>query len=126
MRRAEQRGGFHLRADDGHRQVDAQRFARREAVAADRQLLVQLKARVHAAVDFHLGDDLVELAGAFLRAVFHFGIGRPRGVFRARFQQSGQRVILKPHLAVHIAPVERAVVAQGFQLFLLKVLHMAF
>ena len=45
-----------------------------------------------------------------------FGFGSGNGY-------PAERVVFEPHLAVHIAPVERAVVAQGFKLFLRKAAH---
>ena len=84
---------------------------------------MQLEPRAHAAVRLHFGNHRAQLLGARLRAAHHGGVCRPHGVFLPRLEQRGERVVFEPHLAVHIAPVERAVVAQGFKLFLRKAAH---
>ena len=101
--------------------MDAQGFARRQAAALDRHLFMQLKADVHAALFLHPGDHRVQALTACVRSRLNFGIFGTQRIFLAHLEQRIQTVVSEMHLAVDIAPVKRAVVAQGFQLILSEI-----
>ena len=123
MGRGEQGRARHLRAHDGQRQMDAQRLAGRQAVAFDRHLLMHLKARADAALGLHPRDHRVERLAPARGARADLGVERAGSIGRARLEQVGYAVVLEANLAAQIAPVERAVVAQGLELVLAEIAH---